>query len=723
MLGGGALARVGGAAAGAGTEAALMGVGHDISDAALENKPLTAEAMLAHGALNFATGAAIGGALKGTGEGLKAAISAARSLRPATSAAADQGAGLYAKAASMMSGGEIDAIEELGIHNRSAAAKEARRLAVYDAPKVRADASRSVRENLDSLIDSNAQIAEETKGVLKAEYVKRAVQTGNEAETLAASTDMLRGMREDLSALGMETKYAKNSGALKSLNNTVNDAFQLLDDASAKLETASNAERFTVLDQLKRDFGKYTKNLQSVERSADPFQVSVGRDMRQKFEGFYEQFRQNLQEEALWGRAGADQTLINKAWTKQIEAQGVFDQRLTTKFGRDELNPFREKTIVDAAKADAYIGGLTNPNNDLTHRAVKGYVEGTREFAKAVSEAYELPAAKMAHVKRVVENATKFGETIASTEKTLTLANRLKELRAAEGQSGGILTTGAVLGGPIGAAFGMAAGAVARPGQAITQMAALERVLGKVSMFSSAERATSRVTNEITQSVKGFFAATPRAGDIAAQTVTQANVAKYMDSVAELNANPAAQAEKFAQAMGDLPKTAPELTQELAATNTRGLAFLASKLPPNRSGDGSLQPLAETSALTSEQKRKWALYANTVNDPRSALKDLKSGRFTPEQAEALRVVYPQLYAVVQKAATEQLAATKTKLPLAKSAALGSILGVPGAAALTPQRLQANQAVYQQPKTKGGRAPRVQSVAKAFQTSSQRLESR
>jgi len=725
MLGGGALARVGGAAAGAGTEAALMGIGHDISDAALENKPLTAEAMLAHGALNFATGAAIGGALKGGGEGLSAALKAGTSAAgKATGAAADKGAGLYAKAASMMSGGEIATIEELGIHNRSAAAKEARRLAVYDAPKVRADASRSVRENLDDLLEANGRISEETKGALKRGYVEKAVKAGNEADTIASAQVALGETRDEINKLGWDAIRAKKSGELTSLRKYADDAVQWLDDAESKLMNGENVDRFMLLDETKRAFGKWTKALQPVERSADPYMVQVGREMRQSFEGAYERFRQNLQNESLWGKAAVNQAEINANWTKQIEAEQIFKQRLTTEFGRDELNPWRTKQVVDAAKADAYIGGLTNPNNDLVHRAVKGYVEGTKGYARAVAEAYDLPASKLAEVQRVANAATKFGETIASTEKTLTLANRLKELRATEGQANGALTAGAVLGGPVGAAIGMAAGAVTRPGQAITQMAALERVLGKVSVFSSAERATSRVTSEITKSVKGFFSSIPHASELGAQAVTQANVAHYMDSVANLNANPAAQAEKFAQSMGDLPKTAPELTQELAATNTRGLAFLASKLPPNRSGDGSLQPLAEKSALTAEQKRKWALYANTVNDPRSALKDLKSGRFTPEQAEAMRVVYPQLYAVVQKAAMEQLAATKQKLPLSKSAALGTILGVPGAAALTPQRLQANQAVYQQPKQ--GRAPRaarVPSVAKAFQTSSQRLESR
>ena len=333
---------------------------------------MAAEKLMA-GALN---GALFGGATAGglgmlgaaAGHGLelagRKATDAARWLggRVAT----DSVANLYAKTASIASGGEIEAIERLGIQNTSAEAREARRVAVYDAPRVRADASRSVRENLDNLMEANARITEETRGPLKASYVEQAVKNGNEVETFAASSDLLRGMREELAGLAMEAKYAKNSGAIASLKRTADDAFQIIGDAERKLADASNAERFTILDQVKRDFGKYTKELQSVEKSDDPFKVRVGREMRDSFERFYENTRQHLQSEELWGKAATDQALINKNWTKQIGAEQVFSQRLTTEFGRDELNPWRTKRVVDAAKADAYVGSLTNPNNDLT---------------------------------------------------------------------------------------------------------------------------------------------------------------------------------------------------------------------------------------------------------------------------------------------------------------------------------------------------------------------
>ena len=698
MLGGGALARVGGAAAGAGTEAALMGVGHDISDAALENKPLTAEAMLAHGALNFATGAAIGGIFKGAGEGLSKVLS-----RGGDAAAPGMSAKLDEMADAAFS-------RQIGITKPQLA----KRLAdgEYAIENFRAG-RKLVQDELGSNYAANPeQVHEAAQSILQRAGKERGAAVDALDRELAAKMPEpspstfarvaddaaeldVSGAVESPSLKGMyrgEKPMAERIGAIRT-GKAPNGIDASLPTGSARSIDAALPENGAVnipgtkLVEVPGAVPANTIAGPSFVRAAEELETKILPELRQ-FSGS-----------------------LNKSAIAEVEALAA-DLRSAAE--TPSKTPFR-----DAFNMRRRIDKVINWNKGVTEGTVGDVRENLRgiletEFKAAASEVAPELAAKYISSGKTFEAVADIAK---AAEKRLAGDMALQQFSLGDKIMAGI---GGGIGGIPGAIAGGVAGNVARSrGNMFAANA-----FSALAKLTSAERATSRVTSEITQSVKGFFSAAPHASELGAQAVTQANVAKYMDSVAELNANPAAQAEKFAMSMGDLPKTAPELTQELAATNTRGLAFLASKLPPNRSGDGSLQPLAETSALTSEQKRKWALYANTVNDPRSALKDLKSGRFTPEQAEALRVVYPQLYAVVQKAATEQLAATKTKLPLAKSAALGSILGVPGAAALTPARLQANQAVYQQPKQ--GRAPRpgkVPSVANAFRTSSQRLESR
>lgn len=697
MLGGGALARVGGAAAGAGTEAALMGVGHDISDAALENKPLTAEAMLAHGALNFATGAAIGGALKGGGEVLSRVLSRGGDVAaPGMSAKLDE---LSDAAFSRQIGitkpqlAKRLADGEYSIENFRAG----RKLVQDELGSNYAASPEQVHEAAQSILERAGKergaavdaLDRELTAKMPAKSPSTYARVADDAAELdvsgAIESPSLKGMYRGEKSMAERVSPIRMGKAPNAVDASLPSGTARSIDAALPENGAVNIHG-TKLVEVSGSVPANTIAGPSFVRAAEELETKILPELRQ-FSGS-----------------------LNKSAIAEVEALAA-DLRAAAE--TPSKTPFR-----DAFNMRRRIDKVINWNKGVTEGTVgdvrenlRGILEG--EFKAAASEVAPELAAKYISSGKTFEAVADIAK---AAEKRLAGDMALQQFSLGDKIMAGI---GGGIGGIPGAIAGGIAGNVARSrGNMFAANA-----FGALAKLTSAERATTRVTNEITQSVKGFFSAAPRAYEVGAQAVTQSNVAKYMDSVAELNANPAAQAEKFAMSMGDLPKTAPELTQELAATNQRGLAFLASKLPPNRSGDGSLQPLAEKSALTTEQKRKWALYANTVNDPRSALKDLKQGRFTPEQAEALRVVYPQLYAVVQKAATEQLAAQKEKLPLAKSAALGTILGVPGAAALTPQRLQANQQVYQAPKPKGGRAPRVQSVAKAFQTSSQRLESR
>lgn len=705
-------------------EGAAYGAGAEITEAALGDQDVAAEKLMA-GALS---GALFGGATAGgigmlgaaAGHGLelagRKATDAARWL--GGRAASDSVAKLYSKAASISSGGEIEAIERLGIQNTSAEAREARRLAVYDAPRVRADASRSVRENLDNLMEANARITEETRGALKASYVEKAVKNGNEMATFESASQLITDANAKLRTLSWDATRTKLSGELTTLRKMADDASQYVTDAGEKLWSASNAERFVILDDVKRAFGKWTKELQPIEKSPDPFKVKVGREMRQAFEETYEGFRQHLQSEELWGKAATDQALINKNWTKQIGAEQVFEQRLTTEFGRDEMNPWAKKYVVDAAKADAYVGGLTNPNNDLTHKAVRDYVESTRDLANAVAEAYDLPAGKVVEVRRVAENAEKFRETIGKTEEALSLANQLQALRATE--QGGVTALGgaaggAMLGGPLGAAAGAALGAVTRPGQAIVQLAALERIMSRVDM-------------RIGEGVRAFLNEAPKTARLAAGKSTRAIVplGVYRQQAVrftEMQANPTAGQERVRAAVGELGNAAPGITAALAAKT--GAAYLAlANRAPKQNDSGPFAPQhkeASDAAITS-----FAKYLRTVEEPLSIFDDMKKGRLSRESVDAIRDVYPRLYSQIQAKLIEEAGRMRKTAPYQKRVQLGVLFDVPTDASMTPEMFATLQATFAQGASPQAGEPaavpkRKIDVAGAYATDAQRAE--
>lgn len=751
--------------AAAATEGAIRGAGEQLTEHALGNDPeLTAEKVLAgatHGAVSWGLA---GGLLGGVGAGLGEARSAAgrflQRLRPADvdalavkqfGAAAPGLGDLWAKAqdaSAALSGGDVDTIRKLS--DLSEAGAEARRLAVFDAPAVREQAAREVRSQLDSLLDSAQEITAEAKGRLKSSYVESAVKKGNEAETLdfaqryaadlrAHVEDMLanpkeyglvgslKGMREWLDGLDARIAEIGSSGA-----KGVNGAKVAANDVAA-IPADANAQLFTALDDTKRAFGRWTKAAQAVEKKSDPLALMRGRATRDRLQGIYEDMRQGLENEDLWGKAAADQKQINAAWSKQIDAQRVFDARLTTNVGRDPKNPWIDIRRVDPAKADAYVGGLTNPNNDLVHSAIKNYVQSTRDLSEAIGRSWELPAEKAAHVARVGQAAEAFGGTLKKAENALTLANQFQALRQAEGGSAADMVTGALVGGgfggPLGAAVGAIGGALAKPANTIARLAALERLMQKVDL-------------RIGSSIRGFFKGSTRGASAAPASLrlgskwdlaTEApgergkGADAFMRAVAkltELAGNPSASSKRIGDSLAGLEQAAPQTSASLSAQTMRVTTFLASKMPVGMRDPFALNPRNAQPMVSETEKARFMRYVAAANDPTTVLEDMQHGRLTPEAVEALRVCYPKLYEQVRGAIVDHLASADSPLPYGKRVQLGVLFDAPTDATLDPAFLQAiapsqaaasAQAEQQQPGMRGGPPAKELQVANSFQS--------
>lgn len=769
--------------AAAATEGAIRGAGEVVSEHALGEDPeLTGEKILAgatHGAVSWGlAGGVLGGVGAGFGEARGAAGRFLQRLRPAdVDALAEKQFGfvpkglgdLWGKAAdasSALSGGDVTAIRRLS--ELSPAGAEARRLAVFDAPIVREQAAREVRSQLDALLDSSQEITQEAKGRLKASYVEAAVKKGNEAEVVdfaqryaadlrAHVEDMLakpkeyglvgslKGMQEWLDALDGKiasvqggafpvASAAEEAGASAGLPRAAAANDNLAAGAAERVfADNSSASLFSALDDTKRAFGRWTKAAQAVEKKSDPLALMRGRATRDRLQGIYDDMRQGLENEDLWGKAASDQKQINAAWSKQIDAQRVFDARLTTNVGRDPRNPWVDIRRVDPAKADAYVAGLTNPNNDLVHSAIKNYVQSTRDLSEAIGRSWELPAEKAAHVAKVGSAAEAFGGSLDKAEHALTLANQFQALKAAEGGSAADMVTGAIvgtgLGGPIGGILGGVAGAMAKPGNTIARLAALERLMQKVDL-------------RIGSSVRGFFrgstrgasseAASLRLGskwDLASEGARERGTASdaFMRSVAkvtELASNPGASSKRVADSLAGLDQAAPQTSAQLSAQTMRVTTFLASKVPPGMHDPFALNQKHATPLVSESEKARFLRYVAAANDPTTVLEDMQHGRLTPEAVEALRACYPKLYEQVRGEIVEHLASADSPLPYGKRVQLGLLFDAPTDATLDPEFLKAisghqaassAEAEMQQPGMKGGPPAKELTVANSFQS--------
>jgi hypothetical protein len=87
--------------------------------------------------------------------------------------------------------------------------------------------------------------------------------------------------------------------------------------------------------------------------------------------------------------------------------------------------------------------------------------------------------------------------------------------------------------------------------------------------------------------------------------------------------------------------------------------FLAAKLPPiPRTQLQMLQPGLVGHTLAPSQVVKLAKYMKAVEDPVAIVEDMRTGQLTPEAAEALKAVYPDLWADMRQVAITEVASAK-----------------------------------------------------------------
>lgn len=164
-------------------------------------------------------------------------------------------------------------------------------------------------------------------------------------------------------------------------------------------------------------------------------------------------------------------------------------------------------------------------------------------------------------------------------------------------------------------------------------------------------------------------------------------------NVKRLSSNPDAMADHLSHSTVALSHSAPHITQGIQSTIARGVQFLAGKVPPSKSP----YLLSSDYEPSDAEKQKFGRYLTAVNNPLSAMADVKKAQLSPETMEALQAVHPDLLQDMRRAVMQNFSAEKAKsLTPAQRAALSAFLGQPIDDTLTAQTAARNQAVFAQP---------------------------
>jgi hypothetical protein len=172
---------------------------------------------------------------------------------------------------------------------------------------------------------------------------------------------------------------------------------------------------------------------------------------------------------------------------------------------------------------------------------------------------------------------------------------------------------------------------------------------------------------------------------------------------------------------------APETGQAMRDVIAKGMAFLATKLPPAQQDPS---PFYKPPPPGAEAVATFAKYVKAVKDPLSVLDSLNNGTISKEETEALQAVYPSLYDQIKETISNEVVARKEKAPIAESKAvqLGVLFGIPTIPLLEPGAYQIIQASYTVTESGGTKTtmsasgPLAGKIAKSFQTEADRLES-
>lgn len=207
----------------------------------------------------------------------------------------------------------------------------------------------------------------------------------------------------------------------------------------------------------------------------------------------------------------------------------------------------------------------------------------------------------------------------------------------------------------------------------------------KMSAYDALNQAARSVDDELNSAVDAAFGSSPgRKGSIGT-TISYKDYRASMETLKKTLANPELAFEKMPP---ELSHAAPGTTGMAAATVLRGQQFLLAKAPKNpfEGMPVSVAPPWQPSAADLD---KFSQYKEAVEQPAKVLKNLAQGYVSPEQIEAVKAVYPAMYADLQQKIGERLAVYNKPLTFQQKLAFTAILG-PAALGMTPQQIQVIQ---------------------------------
>ena len=361
---------------------------------------------------------------------------------------------------------------------------------------------------------------------------------------------------------------------------------------------------------------------------------------------------------------------------------------------------------------------------------------------------------------KIVDTAKKFGfdeEMIAgggaALDNMLSSVSQLQDMKSAlfaiqamESQTGKSLgrmilgaSIGGVLGGPLLGGLGSAVGyMVDNPYQTLRFLNRAQQMVieSKLSMEKSLQKFANvkpkgemelgePALKEGSSVVKKIFEVPKVIRLSAVETFDDQDTEKPVTLEQVLAAPTAQTVERVMEKHAPLNNVMPAIQGQIGAQVVAAIDFLKSKAPQSPTAHYNMFPNQSVYVIPDSTRQKFERYVDAINDPAGVFKLLGDGKLTMEHVEALRAVYPTLYAESQRAVIEMLG-EKPNLTYRQKVQLGLFMQAPTMPAYDPKIFASIQSQYalsgaQEEQQKGMKVP--QSLGQTQRTEFQKAMTR
>ena len=526
---------------------------------------------------------------------------------------------------------------------------------------------------------------------------------------------------------------------------------KVLGGLQADLDAAKTPhEIYDVLNKFKTNIDKDLKFEAENISPGEQYAISALRDLRHEL-------ATALEDETLWGQAGARQKAFNEAFSEYSTTK----KNLLRRFGQKIYVKSGQDRVVSPVSVNRYFNQIDAARSEVDDQILEEFSSAQQKLLKEIAESSEaLPEAYRPETKAAEAGITKtkelrerarellsensklraagafpivaeMGTLIPGASPAIKITQKLAQhmdvsaaLKAATEtttEANAIAHSKASAGAQTILGVQAAASALSRAQDALVggSLKLSEKAINKaltpigrygVQPLVVEERNRRAAQDRANQALARSVGATSRRITQAIEKVvkqptakpparkspgktSRAEFEKKLGEVSQIATNPAAAMGKIQASLESLSETHPELALGLATKAVQAASYLASIAPKNPM-TSRIQPMLDTWQPSHAQMQAWLDASHAIEDPASVAESLAHGIINVHQVDAIKTIYPETYNRMVAEVGARVAAHDKRLPYRTVVNLSVLFGTPLDQSLEPQNIARLQSSYQ-----------------------------